>query len=241
MPESHSTDKVAEEKKTPEKEPDHANNNPKAENEGSHVNDNSKAKAEPAVDQEMVDTSAEPPSKPDVEMTDDQPAETKDQPKNEILEPEPKFENKNISKAMEQDEEMINTSQALVTDSNIKDPSLNERKSELEDLEKSELSESMGFDPAFGRTLSLDAMRGMTNIPQRQGRSESNPILTSFWKNNDSLDRNLNSGKDYMKLEDRGFIRHLMLEGNYDKVMEIMQEKYQNVLNIDPRIKESLN
>lgn len=237
MPESHSTDKVNEEEKTPEKEveqPVSHSDAPQADSKtaGAKLSIDNQGK-----DQEMADTTVEPPSSQDVEMGDSQKADIQAKPTTGMLEPEPKFDNKNISQAMALDEEMIDTSQALITDSYI------EQNTELEDLEKSELSESMGFDPAFGHTLSLDAMRGMANIPQRQGRSESigNPILTSFWKNNESLYRNLNSEKDYMKLEDRGFIRHLMLEGNYDKVMEIMQEKYQNVLNIDPRIKESIN
>ena len=59
-------------------------------------------------------------------------------------------------------------------------------KSELEDYDKSELSEYGGFDPFFGRTLSLDAMRGFANIPQRIGRSESIEDLMNFSKSDRS-------------------------------------------------------
>ena len=216
-------------------------------------------------DQEMTDDQQEKPSNSKSLQNDDpKPNLTKDETidQDTIKQPEAKFENKNISQALSKndaDEEMIDTTKKPSNDIEMieetKQPSLMQKssvvdtsqleKSELEDFEKSELSDSMGFDLNFNRTLSLDALRGMANIPQRAGRSESikNPILTSFWNRNDSLDmQNKNRPNlDYMNVEDRGFIRHLMIERKYDEVYQYLSEKFPETLKNDKRIAESIN
>lgn len=118
-------------------------------------------------------------------------------------------------------------------------------KSEAFEIEKSEMSEQYDIDPFFGRTVSMDATNAFNKLTQRSGRSESirNPILTSFWKMNDSTDRKsrIKPDHNYMKLEERGFTRHLLLEGKYEEALNYLLDTFPDTLKKDNRIKTSIN
>ena len=118
-------------------------------------------------------------------------------------------------------------------------------KFDAHDVDKSEISEQYDIDPFFGRTVSMDAAHAYSKLTHRSGRSESikNPILTSFWKMNDSTDQKtrIKPDKNYMKIEERGFTRHLMLEGKHDEVLNYLEETFPNVVQKDKRIKTAIN
>ena len=107
------------------------------------------------------------------------------------------------------------------------------------------MSDAYEIDPFFGRTLSLDAIQGLSRTTQRIGRSESirNPILTTFWKQNDSPDKKkmIKPEQNYMKLEERGFIRHLMLEGKFNEVLEYIENNFPEMFKEDKRITVAIN
>mmetsp|Transcript_5239 Transcript_5239/g.6228 ORF Transcript_5239/g.6228 Transcript_5239/m.6228 type:complete len:86 (-) Transcript_5239:274-531(-) len=44
-----------------------------------------------------------------------------------------------------------------------------------------------------------------------------------------------------MKLEERGFMRHLMLEGKYDEVLSYLENEFPEILEKDKRIRVSIN
>jgi len=118
-------------------------------------------------------------------------------------------------------------------------------RSETNDPDRSELSENFEIDPFFGRTVSMDAMNQFTHIQQRSGRSESirNPILTSFWKSNDLGDKRkrIKPDQNYMNLEERGFTRHLMLEGKYDEALKHLESTFPEIMKNEKKIKTSIN
>ena len=101
------------------------------------------------------------------------------------------------------------------------------------------------IDPFFGKSVSLDALRGLSKTSQRIGRSESirNPILTSFWRYNDSPDKKrcIQPEQEYMNIEERGFIRHLMLEGKYDEVLEYISNTFVDLMKEDSKIMTAIN
>ena len=118
-------------------------------------------------------------------------------------------------------------------------------RSETNDPDRSEFSENFEIDPFFGRTVSVDAMNQFAHIQQRSGRSESirNPILTSFWKSNDLGDKKkrIKPDQNYMKLEERGFTRHLMLEGEYDEALKHLESTFPEIMKSEKKIKTSIN
>jgi hypothetical protein len=119
-------------------------------------------------------------------------------------------------------------------------------KSETIDQEKSEISEAYEFDPFLSKTLSLDMLNPSANkAQQRFGRSESihNPILTSFWKMNELNDqwKKIKPDQSYFKLEERGFMRHLLLEEKYDETLKHLQETFPNVIKKEEQVSLSIN
>eukprot|EP00344_Euplotes_crassus_P005941 CAMPEP_0197002990 /NCGR_PEP_ID=MMETSP1380-20130617/7368_1 /TAXON_ID=5936 /ORGANISM="Euplotes crassus, Strain CT5" /LENGTH=567 /DNA_ID=CAMNT_0042421351 /DNA_START=82 /DNA_END=1785 /DNA_ORIENTATION=+ len=109
------------------------------------------------------------------------------------------------------------------------------------DAGESELSEPFEIDPFFGKTVSLDILRSLPSSRQRAGRSESihNPILTDFWKtfNENGEDwTKIKPEQNYYKLEERGFIRHLLLEGKYVQAFQHLQETFPEILEEDKRV-----
>lgn len=162
------------------------------------------------------------------------------------------------NKKEEEDEEMIDTTVKKNQDVEMeeaKDPQMSHKqsmdtysemlKSETNELEKSEMSEAYDIDPFFGRTVSLDAIKSFDKLQQRPGRSESirNPILTSFWKMNESSEmwKKIKPDKNYYKLEERGFTRHLMLEGKYNEALQHLQEAFPDILAKECKIKVAIN
>lgn len=181
------------------------------------------------------------------------------------------FENPNISKALsrpvDQDEEMIDTSKHT-PDTEMKDaseskakveeikeptaknlhkasidiPSIVE-KSELEEMEKSEISESYGFiDPLLAKAFSFDQIK---NLPHRTGRSESIGIprygsIMRHYELGDGFFRE-GQGVNYLKLEERGYIRHLVKEEKYDEVIEAILTNFPKAIEKDNRILEGIN
>jgi hypothetical protein len=149
------------------------------------------------------------------------------------------------------DEEMIDTSSKNKKDQDVEmveekhqDKSEALRSNAI-DEDKSEPSDAYEFDPFFGKTLSTDALNAFSKIQQRSGRSESirNPILTSFWKMNETGDawKKIKPDHDYMKLEERGFIRHLLLEGMFDEALSQLKEHFGGIVEKDPRVQTSIN
>lgn len=149
------------------------------------------------------------------------------------------------------DEEMIDTSSKVKKDQDVEMvEERHQRKSEVIrsdviDEDKSEDSDAYEFDPFFGRTVSTGALNAFSKIQQRSGRSESirNPILTSFWRLNETGDnwKKIKPDNDYMKLEERGFIRHLLLEGMYDEALTQLKEHFGRIVEKEPRIQTSIN
>ena len=152
--------------------------------------------------------------------------------------------------SLEQDEEVIDTStnkkdnkdveMEVENQSRVEDNS-EMLKSVTNDQDKSEISEPYEFDPFFGKVTNGDAIN---ELQQRAGRSESikNPILTSFWKMNNSGYYNMNgkSNDTYKKLEERGFTRHLLLEGKYEEALQYLGETLPDILEKEPSIKVSI-
>jgi len=152
--------------------------------------------------------------------------------------------------SLEQDEEVIDTStnkkdnkdveMEVENQSRVEDNS-EMLKSVTNDHDKSEISEPYEFDPFFGKVTNGDAIN---ELQQRAGRSESikNPILTSFWKMNNSGYYNMNgkSNDTYKKLEERGFTRHLLLEGKYEEALQYLGETLPDILEKEPSIKVSI-
>lgn len=155
---------------------------------------------------------------------------------------------------MEQDEDAIDTG---IQKKERKDVEMEEEnQSRVEDnsemlksvtngQDKSEVSEPYEFDPFFVKTASVDGINPFDLIQQRAGRSESikNPILTSFWKMNHSgrYGMNWKSSDTYKKLEERGFTRHLLLEGKYEEALQYLGETLPAILEKEPSIKVSIN
>lgn len=117
-------------------------------------------------------------------------------------------------------------------------------KSETIEHEKSEFSEAYEIDPFFHRTTSMD-VANLEKIQGRTGRSESirNPILTSFWKLNESNGdwKRIKPDLNYMKLEERGFMRHLLLEGKYDEALQHLNDCFTDILKENLQISVAIN
>jgi hypothetical protein len=136
----------------------------------------------------------------------------------------------------------------------VKEPKMESKKSlahsemlrsETNGAEQSEQSEVYEIDPFFNRTVSADALNNFSKIQQRSGRSESikNPILTNFWKMNESSEnwKKIKPDQSYFKLEERGFMRHLLLERKYDEVLQHLAQTFPEVLKKDERITVAIN
>lgn len=158
----------------------------------------------------------------------------------------------------DQDEEMIDTVTKQNKDADMeeeKQPETRHKqsigdysdmlKSETLDHEKSEMSDAYEFDPFLAKTVSLDVLNSFGKTQQRFGRSESihNPILTSFWKMNESNDqwKKIKPDQSYFKLEERGFMRHLLLEEKYDETLHHLQQTFPEIIKKEELISLSIN
>lgn len=113
-------------------------------------------------------------------------------------------------------------------------------KTNVNECEKSELSETFEINPFIGRSGSQDSSR------QRLVRSESiqNPILTDFWKNMKETGENwrkTHPDENYFKLEERGFMRHLLLEGNYEEAIKHLEESFPEIMEKEKKIIVAIN
>lgn len=182
------------------------------------------------------------PEAKDVEMEACDPQKDNNQPS--IFDPYNSFIEEPTRVPGEEEEEVIDTNTKnkdaemgeIAPNRNIPDKSLVSN-----DLGESELSEPFEIDPFFGKTVSLDILRSLPSSRQRAGRSESihNPILTDFWKtfNENGEDwTKIKPEQNYYKLEERGFIRHLLLEGKYVQAFQHLQETFPEILEEDKRV-----
>ena len=108
-------------------------------------------------------------------------------------------------------------------------------KSETNEIDKSDvLSNTFEINPFLNKTVSVDVLKEL-NPRQRLGRSESihNPILNDFWVSINGKGQNWKKIKpddNYFKLEERGYMRHLLLEGNYDQALLHLKESFPEVI-----------
>ena len=120
-------------------------------------------------------------------------------------------------------------------------------KSETNEVDASDaLSSTFEINPFLGKTMSLDVLNSLNHSRQRIGRSESihNPILTDFWKSMNENGENWKKIKpemNYYNLEERGFIRHLILEEKYDQALLRINETFPDILEKEEKIIVAIN